>query len=162
MRVLLVRHGEAVSTDTASSEPLRWLTEAGRRTVKRVGRALAELQLEYTSIHSSPLVRALQTAEILASTSPGFYGPVEVHPPLSSDEGTTAQALAPLGHAADGDLVVLVSHMPKVGTLAGHLCQTTRVPPFRTGSACLIRLDARRGIFEWTMDPDTLELGASH
>ena len=162
MRVLLVRHGEAVDIDAAPTEHLRWLTDAGRRTVTRVGQALAELQLEYTNIYSSPLVRALQTAEILASTGPGFYGPVEVHPPLSSNEGTTAQALAPLDHATDGDLVVLVSHMPKVGALAGHLCQTTRIPPFRTGSACLIRLDAGRGIFEWTMDPDTLELGASY
>jgi len=136
----------------------RWLTDAGRRTITNVGKALARLDLQYSCVYTSPLVRSVQTAEVLAATHPSFHGPVEVQRALSTEEGTTAQALEPLEHAADGDLIVMVTHMPKIGVLAGHLCQLATFPSFRTGSACLLSVDGRRGRFQWMLDPETLEL----
>jgi phosphohistidine phosphatase len=158
MRLLLVRHGEAVDMRAAPSDHDRWLTATGRQTVVRVGRALAKLDLEYSRIYTSPMVRAVQTAEILAAMHPGFGGSVEVLQALSNDQGTTAQALEPLEHAEVGDLIVMVSHMPKVGLLAGHLCQLKTAPSFRTSSTCLLRIEGRRGHVQWTLDPETLEL----
>ena len=158
MRVLLVRHGKAVDMRSAPTDHLRWLSEEGRRSITTVGKTLARLDLPYSCIYTSPLVRAVQTAEILAATQSEFAGPVEVYPPLSSDEGTTAQALEPLEHAADGDVIVLVTHMPKVEVLAGHLCQMQKFASFKTGSACLIRIEAGKGSFQWMLDPRTLEL----
>lgn len=136
----------------------RWLTAAGRQTVTKVGMALAKLDLPYSCIYTSPLVRAVQTAEILASTQPGFHGPLEVQSALSSEVGSTAQALEPLEHAADDDLLVMVTHMPKVGVLAGHLCQLATFPSFRTSAACLLHLEGGKGHFQWMLDPQTLEL----
>ncbi|MDH3200312.1 MAG: histidine phosphatase family protein [Myxococcales bacterium] len=158
MRILLVRHGAAVETTSAPTDHLRWLTDAGRRSMTGVGKALARLDLRYSCIYTSPLVRAVQTAEILAITQAEFTGPIEVYTPLSSDEGTTAQALEPLEHAADDDLIVMVTHMPKIEILAGHLCQMQRFGSFRTGSACLIRIEHGKGSFQWMLDPETLEL----
>jgi phosphohistidine phosphatase len=158
MRVLLVRHGEAVDMRSAPTDHDRWLTDAGRQTMTNVGKALARLDLQYSCVYTSPLVRSVQTAEVLAATHPSFRGPVEVHRALSNEEGTTAQALEPLEHAADGDLVVLVTHMPKAGVLAGHLCQLATFPSFRTGSVCLLSIEGRRGRFQWMLDPETLEL----
>lgn len=160
MRVLLVRHGEAVDMRAAPSDHDRWLTDAGRQTVTRVGKALAKLELKYSRIYTSPMVRAVQTAEILAATHPEFRGSVEVLPALSSDQGSTAEALEPLDHAEAGDLIVMVSHMPKVGVLAGHLCRLAAPPSFRTSSACLLRIEGGRGHLQWTLDPETLELRA--
>ncbi len=157
MEVLLVRHGAAVDTTSAPTDHLRWLTDRGRRSITGVGKALARLDLRYTCIYTSPLVRAIQTAEILAATQADFAGPIEVYTPLSSDEGTTAQALEPLGHAADDDVIVLVTHMPKIEILAGHLCQLQRFGSFRTGSASLIRIEDGKGSFQWMLDPETLE-----
>jgi phosphohistidine phosphatase len=158
MRVLLLRHGEAVDMRSAPTDHDRWLTDAGRQTVTKVGKALARLDLQYSCIYTSPLVRALQTAEILAATHPGFRGPLEVQAALSSEAGSTVQALEPLEHAADDDLLVMVTHMPKVGVLAGHLCQQPTFPSFQTSSACLLNIEGGRGRFQWMLDPGTLEL----
>lgn len=158
MRVLLLRHGEAVDMRSAPTDEDRWLTDAGRRTMAKVGAALAGLGLQYSRIYTSPLVRAVQTAEILASTHPGFQGPLEVQSALSSEVGSTAQALEPLEHASDDDLLVMVTHMPKIGVLAGHLCQLATFPSFRTSAACLLRIEGGKGHFQWMLDPQTLEL----
>ncbi|MBW1757372.1 MAG: histidine phosphatase family protein [Deltaproteobacteria bacterium] len=143
---------------SAPTDQDRWLTDTGRRTVTKVGKALARLGLQYSCIYTSPLVRAVQTAEILAATHPDFRGPLEVQSALSSEAGSTAQALEPLEHAADDDLLVMVTHMPKVGVLAGHLCQLATFPSFRTSSACLLSLEGGKGRFQWMLDPETLEL----
>ena len=161
MRVLLVRHGEAVDTCLGASDHDRWLTVVGREHVTEIGKELTRRGLRYSRIYTSPLVRAVQTADILAATQPDFYGPLEVHPALASDVGSSAQALAPLGRAGDEDLIVMVTHMPKIGALAAHLSETPGVRSFRTASACLLRVEDGRGHFEWTLDPETLkrELG---
>jgi len=143
---------------SAPTDHERWLTDAGRHTVTNVGKALSRMDLHYSCIYTSPLVRSVQTAEILAATHPDFGGPLEVHTALSSEVGSTAQALEPLGHAADDDLVVMVTHMPKIGMLAGHLGQLATFPSFRTSSACLLSIERGKGRFQWMLDPDTLEL----
>lgn len=153
-----MRHGEAVDMRSAPTDALRWLSDAGRRSTHRVGKALARLDLPYSCIYTSPLVRAVQTAEILAATHPGFDGPIEVHPALASEEGTTAQALEPLDHAGEHDVVVLVTHMPKVEILGAHLCQMQHFASFRTAAASLIEVDQGVGAFRWMLDPETLEL----
>jgi phosphohistidine phosphatase len=158
MQVLLVRHAAAVDTGSARTDYERWLTADGRRTMTKVGAALTRMGLRYARIYTSPLVRAVQTAEILAATQPGFDGPLEVLSALSTEEGSAAQALAPLDLAADDDLVVMLTHMPKVGVLAAHLGQRATAPSFRTASACLLNLEAGKGRVEWMLDPDTCEL----
>jgi len=158
MQVLLVRHGEAVDMRAARTDYDRWLTDAGRRTTTHVGKTLVELDLVCSRMYTSPLVRAVQTAEILAATQPGFAGPLEVLRALSTEEGTTAQALEPLEHTADHELIVMVTHMPKISVLAGQLCDLLPPPSFRTGSAALLSVEDGEGRFEWMLDPDTLEL----
>lgn len=143
---------------SAPSDHLRWLSDEGRRSTMAVGKTLARLSFPYSCIYTSPLVRAVQTAEILAATQSNFSGPVEVHQPLSSDEGTTAQALEPLEHAAEDDIIVMVSHMPKVEVLSAHLCQMQQFASFQTGAACLIDITGGKGSFQWMLDPRTLEL----
>lgn len=123
-----------------------------------VGAALTRLGLRYRRMYTSPLVRAVQTAEILAATQPGFRAPLAVHPALSNELGTTAEALAPLDGAGEEELVVMVSHMPKIGVLTGHLGELASPPSFRTGSAGLVEVERGRGRLRWMLDPDTLAL----
>jgi phosphohistidine phosphatase len=158
MRVLLMRHGEAVDSNVAASDRDRWLTAAGRRAVTTVAEMFGRMGLHYDYVYTSPLVRSVQTAEILAAMQPSFDGPLRVHRALSSDEGTTAQALEPLEQASGDDLVVMVSHMPKVGVLAAHLGRLAHAPSFSTSSACLLTVEDGRGRVDWMLDPRTLEL----
>ena len=103
-------------------------------------------------------MRAVQTAEILAATQTDFFGPLQIHAPLSTERGTTAQALAPLDEAEDHELIVLVGHEPKMSNLARFLTQDGHVPPFHTSSSCLLQIDAGRGRLQWGLHPHTLEL----
>jgi phosphohistidine phosphatase len=158
MRILLVRHGPAVDPYAAPTDETRWLTDEGRRRVRLVARALADAGLRFTRIYTSPLVRTVQTAELLAAAQPGFDGPIEVHRPLAPEHGSTAQALAPLDRAGEDDVLALVTHEPKVRILAGHLTGLASFPAFRTAAACLVVHDGTRGRFEWMMDPESGEL----
>lgn len=156
MRVLLVRHGEAVDRQVAGSDADRWLTEQGRQGVLAVGRVLVEMDLECTRILTSPLVRALQTAELLAASQPSYAAPVEAHRALASEEGTSAQAIGLLERVDDEEIVAMVSHVPKVGTLAAQLGELAQTPSFVTGAVCLVEVREGRGRGVWMLDPDTL------
>ncbi len=158
MRILLVRHGPAVDPYATSTDEARWLTEAGRRRVRNVAKALAELGLEPSIVFTSPFVRAVQTAEVLASGQPRFEGPIEVVRALAPEQGSTAQALAPLERVPDDALVFVVGHEPKIRALAAQLSGVAGFPGFQAGAACLITRDAGSGRFEWMLDPETLGL----
>ena len=148
MRVLVIRHSTAVDPYAAATDETRWLTEAGRRRIRRVGKLLLT-EAPPTRIFVSPLVRAVQTAEALAAEV-GLEGPIEATPVLAPEHGTTAQVCALLEDVGPGETVALVSHAPKVRVLAGHLAGEVSVPGFRTGSVCAIQ----DGAFEFWIDPE--------
>ena len=68
MKVLLVRHGAAA--DGEFPELLRPLTLEGRKSVKRLARSISRSGIRVDAIVSSPLTRAIQTAEILLAKLP--------------------------------------------------------------------------------------------
>ena len=158
MRILLVRHGQAVDSRAAGSDADRWLTGHGRRSVLAVGHTLTEMGLACTRIYTSPLVRAVQTAELIATAQPSYEPPVEAHRALASEEGTTAEALALLDGALDDDVIAMVTHVPKVGSVAVHLGQLPQTPAFEPGAVCLIDVAEEHGRAIWMLDPDTLAL----
>ena len=63
MNIYLVRHGEAVSEKL---DPKRPLTSSGREEVQRIGRLAAAKNVKVSAIFHSGILRAKQTAEILA------------------------------------------------------------------------------------------------
>jgi phosphohistidine phosphatase len=156
MQVLLVRHGTATSPDLAPTDEMRWLTSEGRAGVRHVGRLLKAMGLTFTRVYTSPLVRAVQTAELLAQEN-GYDVAIEAHGPLSVDFGSVAQALLPLDRASKDDLVVLVTHEPKIRSLAGHLTGVRGFPGFSTGGACLVDMGVSKGAFRFMLDPQMAE-----
>jgi phosphohistidine phosphatase len=132
MTVLLVRHGDALPSRTA--DPERILSLRGRDQTRALARAMKAHGLSPTSFVSSPLVRAVQTAEILAA-SIGYEGLVQVEPALSPN-GDPSHAEKVL-RAMPG-LVVVVTHEPIVRVIAARLLDRAGFPPFPTAGACLI------------------------
>ena len=151
MRVLLVRHGVTVDISSASTDYTRWLNQAGRTEVENIGSQIKTTGPAITSMYTSPLVRAVQTAELLAASC-GFAGPIESLSALGVDRGSTAEALVPLDHADDDDVIAFVSHMPKVSVLAGHLVGNNSFPPFPTAGAALI--DVSNSSLQWMIAPE--------
>lgn len=158
MRILLVRHGEAVPYDTTPVDERRWLTEAGRAGVRDVALALAQRGVRLTHVYTSPLVRAVQTAEILVQhMHPACDVPVSVHVGLAADEGNTTQALSPLAKASEDDTIALVTHMPKVSGLAAYLTGNPRFEPFATGAVYMLsRPPGGLCTVEFTLSPGRL------
>ena len=153
MRVLLVRHAAAVSPDEAGGDAERWLSPEGRTSMQAVATEIRGFGLSFDRILTSPLVRAVQTAELLALGT-GFAGAAEATSVLV--KGTTAAAAALLnGMAADAQ-IALVGHEPSIRILAGHLLGAGSLAPFHTGMACLVRWHQGRGELEWFLDPRSL------
>ncbi len=135
MKVYVVRHGEAEEQRPGRPDAERELTREGRAQFEGVVAGLAVLGIELDRILTSPLIRARETAEILARTLPG-PNPVEI------------EALAPGGrfeavfHALrePAQAVALVGHEPALGALVS--LATTGIPsdamPLKKGGvACL-------------------------
>src|SRR5215831_2904350 len=68
MKLYFLRHGEAASADgrTIKSDYERPLTKDGIEIMKSEGKALTRLNVDPEIIWTSPLVRARETAEIVA------------------------------------------------------------------------------------------------
>jgi len=117
--LLLFRHGIAEERGGPTPEPLRALTPAGRRRTTAVAQRLAALKLGADLLISSPLPRALQTAEIALEAG--------LAPRLATDP-----ALAPGGdarqlvRAATAERLMLVGHEPELSALA---CRLLGAPP---------------------------------
>ena len=69
MELYIVRHGIAIDREDPKcpSEAERYLTEEGIRKTKQVAKWIAGLRIHADLLLSSPYVRAMQTAEILAN-----------------------------------------------------------------------------------------------
>jgi len=151
MRLLLMRHGSAVDPSVAGDDHRRWLTEDGRERVRAQCGRLAELRYTPDVILSSPLVRAVQTAELVASgstASPAVRVASELHPSLGTT-GDVTDALAQL----EEETVLCVGHEPSIRVLASHLAGAA-LPVFRTGMIVAVQWEpGRGGRCEWWLDP---------
>ncbi len=154
-RVVLIRHGEA-SDPHASADGSRHLTPRGREVSRQVALALRDRGIIPTHVYTSPLVRAVQTAEILAHAVE-HSGPVVTHDPLVPN-GSSARALGVLSRHPQDDVVALVTHEPLVRALAGHLLSVGgSFPGFRTSGAAVVDVDDEgRSTLLGRLDPSSL------
>jgi phosphohistidine phosphatase len=156
MRVTLIRHGHA--GEDAPRDEERALTKEGRADVRRVGRALKRAGVHFGAVVTSPLVRAVQTAEITAAVV-GYRGRVTISDRLVPDAfpGGVIALLTAL--AAEGKKsVALVAHEPILSRVGALLLQLGRVAGLRKAEAVRIRLPGgldARGVFRWRIDPET-------
>jgi len=148
MQLILVRHGQAVSAQSAGGDAFRWLTTQGRFEVEGSARLMPEQN--FTAIVSSPLVRAVQTAERLASIC-GYTREIQIHRPLSG--GTTGAVLAAVEHAEETETIALVGHEPVMSSVASHLLGR-RFPGFPTAGILKCTYMPNMGAtFTWFVDP---------
>jgi phosphohistidine phosphatase len=149
VQVYLIRHGHAVDEDGALSDEQRYLTKKGRKTVREVGRVLKEAGVQLDAVLSSPLVRAVQTAELLAERL-DFLGIVEAVPALVP--GVPPRVIAS-ELVSRGAAVAVVGHEPGISMLGAYLTGRPSFPPLHKGQAVLIE-DGRAA---WFVHPETLE-----
>jgi phosphohistidine phosphatase len=154
MKLYLVRHAEAIERSGTMPDANRYLTPKGRSAFRRIARRVRKAGIAPAIIFTSPLLRAVQTAEILAERL-NHEGPVFV-----------ARALSPgfdlrdfrslLVDAGAPEEAAFVGHEPDLGDLAATLLALPGGFPLRKGAVVALELDggATKGAatFLWRTD----------
>ena len=145
--LVLVRHGAPEATSPTGSDLDRRLTDSGVRSLRAAyPRTFALLgDNPRVSVWSSPAVRALETADVVAAAV--GVEDIEVRQSLYAQDG--AAFIAEL-EASDAPCVIAVGHAPFVDTLASRLAGTC--PLFGKGTAAAIDLPegpSGRGNLRW-------------
>ena len=114
----ILRHAEAEAVSATGLDDDRRLTEAGRRRMRLVAKAIARLEPGYHAILVSSLVRAVETAEPVAHAC-GFTEPLKESKALRP--GADPHAILEEISRLRAENVLLVGHMPHLGRLLGRL-----------------------------------------
>jgi phosphohistidine phosphatase len=157
MRLYFLRHGIAAERDEwRGAEFDRPLTEKGRERMGREVTKMVELALALDVIVTSPLVRARQTAEIVAAGLDRRENLVEdERVGLDFDPGRLAGILREHPRA---NAIMLVGHEPSMSETIGELVGAARIDLKKGGLACvdLPNPSALEGTLLWLIPPKML------
>jgi phosphohistidine phosphatase len=149
MKLYLLRHAEAEPHAGATSDEARQLTERGKDRIAQAARGLRRLGVEFDALLSSPLTRALQTAEIVAAeynNSP----PVQTMLELATGVAP-AKVVAAFASMGDHREVMVVGHEPQLSAVASLLL---------TGSSERVSMQLKKGSCVALELPERSERGA--
>ena len=138
MELYVVEHGIAVESGEGIPDEWRPLTEKGRRRFQRTARAFGKLGRQLDLILSSPLIRAVQTAEILAGeTEPAEVAILaELDPKFDVESARNAIA----ARAGKAKAVAVVGHEPQLSSVLAMLAGVPR-EEIELESGSIVRLD---------------------
>jgi phosphohistidine phosphatase len=121
MLLLIIRHADAGNRDPAQwpDDTQRPLSDKGRKTHRRMSRALGRLELVPELVLTSPWVRAAQTAEILAEELKLDRPPVPCT--ALADAPELSRLADDLGKPRSGAIVAMVGHSPWMEELGAIL-----------------------------------------
>lgn len=117
--LLLLRHAIAEDAGPDQRDEERRLTGEGKRKLREVVAGMRALALPVEKVLSSPLTRAVETAEIVAEGY-DLDDEIEVTPALAPGAAPDA-VLAVLGSVGRPAGIVLVGHEPDLGAIASTL-----------------------------------------
>jgi phosphohistidine phosphatase len=155
----LVRHGLAEERgDAWPDDAKRPLTEEGMARMRKAVRGLARLSVSIDLILTSPLVRARQTAEIVAA---GLEPrPTILNVDALTPAGTFTSLAGELEKHARRTRIALVGHEPNIGEIAARLVGSRHPIEFKKGAVC--RIDVEQlpphgpGDLRWFLPPRAL------
>jgi phosphohistidine phosphatase len=154
MNLYLMRHANAgLKRENATLDERRALIKEGKEQCMLMARVLAALKVQVDVIVSSPLKRALQTAQFVG-TELGYEGRVEISSALGpdSDYASFQQMLA---HYAGYEGVLIVGHNPNLFQFLGRLITGNggAAIRMRKGSVARVDLDRHPPLLHWLIDP---------
>ena len=149
--LVLLRHGIAEDKGGGKPDADRELTKEGRERIEESAPRLKKIFPDAEAIYSSPLIRAMQTAEPVAKAY-GF-------------KIKTAQALAPQGTIDDvrklikeaGDFAIFVGHEPNLSAIALALTKINGDIELKKGGCYGINFEDGTRL-EWMLPPRVLRL----
>jgi phosphohistidine phosphatase len=152
VRILLVRHADAVSEAAFLPDEHRYLSPAGRHQVRELSALLAEAGLSLGAVVTSPLVRAVQTAELLVRWL-DWTGPIEAShylAPAGASPSSAAEWLTRCAEPLGGGVLGAVGHEPSISHLAQILSRSGgSISSLGKAEACYIE----DGALRWRLEP---------
>jgi len=145
--VFLIRHAVAVDETLAIKDPARPLSATGRMQARSLGDRLRWHDVEPTHIFTSPLVRAVQTAELVAAAL-GTQLAIEVEMTLAPGQSARGVVAALAALPADAS-VMLFGHEPGLSDVAALLVQDPDVAALAKAEAVRISDAHVRWRFAW-------------
>ena len=159
LSLYLIRHG--LAADRGADYPddsKRPLTSAGITSMRKEARALAALDVTFEVIISSPLVRARQTADLIAQELPA-KPPVVLTDSLSPAGSHTSFFQELSRHMRKGSIAI-VGHEPNLGELAARMLGAKGLIEFKKGAVCRIDFEVfppkGLGTLKWLAPPKML------
>jgi phosphohistidine phosphatase len=166
MELYFVRHAiaEPLGKGNEFSDEKRALTEEGRRRMRQGVKGLHKLGVELDLILTSPLVRAIETAEILAGSR--GLNRNEIRQTHALAPGALAEQLfAEIKRQDAAESIALVGHQPDLGSFISRLVQEAEGDvsvELKKGGICCIRVTETvptlRGQLVWLLTPRHLRM----
>jgi phosphohistidine phosphatase len=153
MKFYFVRHGKA--SQMAATDAERPLTPGGVESVKNMATVLHRAGIKPTKIYTSPRVRAVQTANLLAAA---LGQEAEVNDACNFHFNAKA-ALNLASGLMDDDEVMFVGHNPSMSEVVETI--TGASVELSTGAvACVIRVNStssQGAILKWLLTPKIVD-----
>jgi len=156
MILYVVRHAEAVEGSDTLQDQWRYLTEKGRAAAKKTCALIARTGPKPRLIITSPLTRAVQTAEIVAEKA--CRKNMVVASELLLPGADIGELIAHLKGCRDAKRVMVVGHEPQLGTLVATLVgREDDTISLKKGSCVVLKLDPntddKPAAFLWYLAP---------
>lgn len=151
MKIIFIRHAAAIDPCADIAEERRYLTPKGRDFFRETTRTMLKKGIEPELILTSPLLRAVQTADILAE-SLAYRGPLAAVDELEPgfDLHRLQQLLSRFQPVSE---LVLVGHEPDLSCIISSLLGLTNGFSFKKGSALRLNIEpaelAGKAVFKW-------------
>jgi phosphohistidine phosphatase len=158
MKVFFLRHGIAADRDEWNgADADRPLTPEGRERMESEAEAIDKLNIRLRSIVTSPLLRAKETAEIVARRLKMRDALVE-DDRLSADQFNTSRFARLYAEHQDAGDIMLVGHEPSFSETIGQLIGGGRVTLKKGGLACveITTASSLEGTLLWLLPPKAL------
>ena len=154
MNLYLMRHANAgIRRENPALDAKRALVKDGKDQCILMARMLSALKVQADVIVSSPLKRALQTAQ-LVGTELGYEAKVEVSAALGPDADYAA-FLRLVEKYSDREDVLMVGHNPNLFKFLGQLITGNGGAGvrMRKGTVARIAMDKHPPLLQWLIDP---------
>ena len=165
MDLYVIRHATAQQLGKKNSftDRKRALTADGRNKVREAAKGLRKLGVEVDLILTSPLVRAVETAEIFAAALK--LEKKNISQTDNLEPGASASKLfAEIKKSAGVESIAIIGHQPDMSELIVKIVQgkSKMSLPLKKGGVCYIRVTetvpALKGSLEWLLTPKQLRL----
>lgn len=160
MDLLILRHGEAGRRSPSPGDSKRALTDGGKQEIADLSNGLKSLEVKLDNIFSSPLLRAKQTAEIVAK-SLKYKGKIEELDSLKP-EGSKLEFYLSLSKLKQDAVVLVVGHEPYLSEVIGEAISQSgcRINLKKAGLArikVISTLPKIKGELRWLLTPKHLK-----